>query len=146
MFWPPLHKRIIVSWKLCLNLCFLKWLRPSLSLVIKLNSFKTVKIEKKIWERLYEIKYFFLKEWNTLRGSKTKVWVIRFNNSKREKRIFEKVMLCLNKGKIDHSSCSIWYTFYWNEIKKTFWMFIFENSMKETNFSVTNSKLNSLKV
>ena len=36
IFWPQLHKGFIVSWKLCLNLCSLKWLRPSLSLVISL--------------------------------------------------------------------------------------------------------------
>ena len=34
--WPQLHKGFIVSWRLCLNLCYLKWLRPSLSLVISL--------------------------------------------------------------------------------------------------------------
>ena len=34
--WPQLHKGFIVSWKLCLNLCSLRWLRPSLSLVISL--------------------------------------------------------------------------------------------------------------
>ena len=33
---PQLHKELIKSWKLCLNLCPCKWLRPSLSLEIKL--------------------------------------------------------------------------------------------------------------
>ena len=34
--WSQLHKGFNVSWKLCLNLCSLKWLKPSLSLVISL--------------------------------------------------------------------------------------------------------------
>ena len=34
--WPQLHKGFNVSWKLCLNLCSLRWLKPSLSLVISL--------------------------------------------------------------------------------------------------------------
>ena len=65
--WPQLHKGSIVSWKLCLNLCSLKWLRPSLSLVISL-------IPSGLWiwkKELGEVcKYFFLKDWNTLRVSK----------------------------------------------------------------------------
>ena len=36
----------------------------------KFNSFRIVNIKKRIWGRLYEIKYFFLKDWNTLRVSK----------------------------------------------------------------------------
>ena len=58
-----------------------------------------------------------------------------------KKRIFEKVMLCLNKGNIALSSGSIWYTSYWNEMKKVFWMFIFENFIKETKFSAPTTKL-----
>ena len=34
--WPQLHKGFNVCWKLSLNLCSLKWLKPSLSLVISL--------------------------------------------------------------------------------------------------------------
>ena len=44
-------------------------------------------------------------------------------------------MLCFNKGNIAHSSCSIWCTSYRNEIKKVFWVLIFEK------FSVPTSKL-----
>ena len=33
---PQLHKGLIESWKLCLNLCSRKWLRPSRNLVIYL--------------------------------------------------------------------------------------------------------------
>ena len=44
-----------------------------------------------------------------------------------KKGIIEKVILCLNKGNIAFSSGSICCTFYKNEMKKVFWMFIFEN-------------------
>ena len=44
--------------------------------------------------------------------------------------MFEKVMLYLNKGNIDHSSCSIRCTSYTNDIKKEIWMIIFENFTK----------------
>ena len=32
---PQLHSRFNVSWKPCLNLCSLRWLKPSLSLIIR---------------------------------------------------------------------------------------------------------------
>ena len=57
-----------------------------------------------------------------------------------KKEFFEKVMLCLSKGNIVHSSCCIWCTSYKNKIKKVFWMFIFENFIKETKFSVPTTK------
>ena len=53
-------------------------------------------------------------------------------------------MLCLNKGNIADSSCSIWCTSYKNEVKKVFWMLIFENFLKETKFSVATTKLKGL--
>ena len=70
--WPQLHKEFIVSWKLYLNLCSLKWLRPSLSLVISLIPLG-LRISKQNLGKSFEIKYFFLKVWNTLRNSKTGV-------------------------------------------------------------------------
>ena len=62
----------------------------------------------------------------------------------RKKRILEKVMPCLNKGNIALSSDSIWCTSYRNEMKKVFWMFIFENFIKETKFPVPTTKLEGL--
>ena len=49
-------------------------------------------------------------------------------------------MLCLNKGNIAHSSCSMWCTSYRNEIKNVFWMFIFEKFTKETKFAVPTTE------
>ena len=53
-------------------------------------------------------------------------------------------MLCLNKGNIALNSDSIWCTSERNEIKKVFWMFVFENFIKETKFFVTTTKLEGL--
>ena len=61
-----------------------------------------------------------------------------------EKNFFEKVMLCLNKGNITLSYGSTWCTSYRNEMEKVFWMFIFENFIKETKFSVPTTKLEGL--
>ena len=58
----------------------------------KFNSSRIVTTKKKIRWRSYEMKYFFLKDWNTLRVSKIGVLVIPFNNSRCKKRIFEKVI------------------------------------------------------
>ena len=41
-------------------------------------------------------------------------------------------------------SCSIWCTFYRNEIKKVFWMLIFEKFIKEKKFSIPTTKLKGL--
>ena len=58
-------------------------------------------------------------------------------------------MLCLNKGNVALSYGSIWWTSYRNEMKKVFWMFIFENLIKKTKFSVPSwrdSRPNSLHI
>ena len=68
-----------------------------------------------------------------------------FNNSRWKKRTFEKVMICLNKRNMALSFGSIWCTSYRNQMKKVFWMFIFENFVKETKFSVPTTKLEGLK-
>ena len=73
IFWPQLHNGFVVSWKLCLNLCSLKWLRPSLSLVIDLIPLGFWISKKYFGGRSYEFKYFFLKDGNTLRVSKIRV-------------------------------------------------------------------------
>ena len=67
-----------------------------------------------------------------------------FNNSRWKKRIFEKGTLCFNKRDIALSSDSIWCTSYRNEMKRVFWMFIFENFIKDTKFSVPTTKLEGL--
>ena len=49
-------------------------------------------------------------------------------------------MLCLYKGNTAEGSCSIGCTSFRNEIKKVFWVFIFEKFIKETKFSVKETK------
>ena len=59
--WPQLHKGFIVSWKLCLNLCSLKWLRPSLSLVISLIPLGLWISKKEFGEGRMKVSIFSLK-------------------------------------------------------------------------------------
>ena len=53
-------------------------------------------------------------------------------------------MICLNKGDIALSSGGIWCKSYRNEMKKVFWMFIYENFTKETKSPVPVTKLEGL--
>ena len=131
--------RFNVSWKLWLNLFSLKWLSPSLSLVISLIPLGLWQ-SKKIWRRSFENNYFSLKDWNTLRVSKIGVSLIPFSKAD-GKKSFLKLMLCLNKGNNAHSFCSMWCTSYGNETKIVLPMLIFENCVKETKFSPSMTKL-----
>ena len=60
MSWPQLHKGFIISWKLCLNLCSLKWLRPNLSLVISLNPLGLWQSKKEFGEGRMKLNIFSL--------------------------------------------------------------------------------------
>ena len=59
--WLQLHKGFIVSWKLCFNLCSLKWLRPSLSLVISLIPLGLWQSKKEFGEGRMKLSIFSLK-------------------------------------------------------------------------------------
>ena len=59
--WQQLHKGFIVSWKLCLNLCSLKWLRPSLSLVISLIPLGLWQSKEEFGGGRMKLSIFFLK-------------------------------------------------------------------------------------
>ena len=141
--WPQLHKGFNVSWKLCLNLCSLKWLRPSLSLVISLIPLGLRISKTEFGEGRMKLSIFSLKTEILLKflrlGSKLFHSIITDG-----KKFLKKNMLFLNNENIGHSSCKIWCTSYRNEIKKVFWMFIFENFIKETKFSVPTTKLEGL--
>ena len=69
---------------------------------------------------------FSLKMKYFVKVSKTWIKVFQFNNSrlkkkkKKKKKNHEKVMLCLYKGNVALSSCSILCTSYLNDIKKVF--------------------------
>ena len=131
-----------------MNLCFLKCLRPSLSLVISLIPCGLWRSKKAFGEGLMKLIIFSLKMKYFVKVSKTWIKVFLFNNSrwkkkkkKKKKKNHEKVMLCLYKGNVALSSCSILCTSYLNDIKKVFWMFIFKNFVKETKFVVPTTKL-----
>ena len=59
--WPQLHKGFIASWKLCLNSSSLKWLRPSLSLVISLIPLGLWMSKKEFGESYMKVSIFSLK-------------------------------------------------------------------------------------
>ena len=85
-----------------MNLCSLKWLRPNLNLVISLipSGLRISKTE--FGECRMKLKTEILLEFLRLRS---KLFHSIIADGK--KRIFEKVMLCLNKGNIAFSSGSI---------------------------------------
>ena len=105
-----MSRRRIASGKLCLNLCSLKWLRPSLSLIKSLIPLRFSQSKKEFGEGRMKLSNFSLKTEILLEF--LILGVIPFGNSRWKKRSFEKVMLCLNKGNIAQSSCSIWCTSY----------------------------------
>ena len=95
--WLQQHKGFIVSWKLCLNLCFLKWLRASLSLVISSTPLGLWQSKKELGEGSYETKYFFLEDWNTVRVSTNRFLDIPLNN-RWKKEFLKKLCFVLIRG------------------------------------------------
>ena len=69
----------------------------------------------------------------TIRRQPLKRLIVR----RMQKRIFEKIKFYIVKRNIIHISCSVWCTFYRNDIKKVLSIFIFENLWN------TNPKLNT---
>ena len=99
---------------LSFSLCYLKWL----SLVISLIPLGLVAMKRIIWGRSYEIKCFFLKDWNTLTVSKMGAKLFHSIIIDGKKEFLKKLCFVSNKGNIAHSSCSIRCSSYRNEIKK----------------------------
>ena len=58
--WPQLHKGLIESWKLCLNLCFLKLLKPIWSHVISLTPLGLWQLWIELGAGLLKWRIFFL--------------------------------------------------------------------------------------
>ena len=103
---PQLHKRLIESWNLCLNLCSHKWLTPSLMSCNKFDSFWIMTVVGRIWIWSYEFKNLFFK-FSKTRSSLEGWMVIPFNISWWEKRVFEKsYVFCIGKRNIIHIYCS----------------------------------------
>ena len=102
----------------------------------RINSFRILTIKKRILWRSYGIKYCFLKDWNSLNVSKTRVYVVPFNNSRWKKRTFEIVMFVLTRRILP--IVIVAYTVLLTEmrLKRYFECSIFENLIKETRISV----------
>ena len=56
-----LHKGLIKSWKLCLNLCSRKWIKPKQSLVIRFYAFRITRDIHRIRGWWYELHHVLLK-------------------------------------------------------------------------------------
>ena len=93
----------------------------------KFDSFLTMTVAGKILKWSHELKDIFFK---VDPGSRLFHSVITVGE-----KVFEKNMLCVEKRNGIHISCSIWCTFYRNDIKKVFRVFIFEIFLKNTRFS-----------
>ena len=118
----------------------LKWLRPSVSLVISLLSLGLW--QKEFGEGRMKLSIFSLKTETLLEflklGSKLFHSIIADGKNEFLKNLYFVLTLWILP------TCSIWCTSYKNEIKKVFWMLIFENLIKGTKFSVATTKLKGL--
>ena len=118
----------------------LKWLRPSVSLVISLISLGLW--QKEFGEGRMKLSIFSLKTETLLEflklGSKLFHSIIADGKNEFLKNLYFFLTLWILP------TCSIWCTSYKNEIKKVFWMLIFENLIKGTKFSVATTKLKGL--
>ena len=63
---PQLQNGFKESWKLCLNLCSRKWLKPSRSLVINLIPLGLWQLKRLLADGLISFRILFLKCWNFL--------------------------------------------------------------------------------
>ena len=106
----------------------------------KFDSFRIVNIKKRIWGRSYEIKYFSLKTEIFLEflilGSKLFHSIIAVG----KKEFSKKLCFVLRRGTLP----LVLVAYGMILIGMRFWVFIFENFIKETKFSVPTTKLERL--
>ena len=95
---PHEQKGFRVSWKLCLNLCSRKWLRPRRSLVMYFVFFQLWQLNTLFRDGLINFNKFFLETLRpaVLRGLGFKLFHSITVDGK--KRIFEKVIFSLKKS------------------------------------------------
>ena len=55
------YERVKASWKLCLNLCFRKWLRTQVQPGKEFNAFRTVSVVHTIWGWSWKFQNYILK-------------------------------------------------------------------------------------
>ena len=76
---PQQHNGFNVYWKLCLILCYLKWIKPCLSKSCnKTNSSRAMTTINKVWKWPHEIKNIAFKNQKALRLSKMRIYVVPF--------------------------------------------------------------------
>ena len=87
---PQSQIRFKQSWKLCLNLCSLKWLIPTLSLVISLIPLWSPQSKTLLGEGLTNFTILFLGTAKVIELGR--ISIVPFNDCGRKKRVFEKVV------------------------------------------------------
>ena len=96
---PQLQNGFKESWKVCLNLCSRKWLKPSRSLVINLIPLGLWQLKKLLVDGLINFRILFLKILRLLEFLYVIIRLITFCNCWREETVFfKKICLVLKKG------------------------------------------------
>ena len=85
---PQLQNGFKESWKLCLNLCSRKWLKPSRSLVINLIPLGLWQLKRLLADGLINFRIIFLKILKLLEFLMLWSSLFPFYNSWREERVF----------------------------------------------------------
>ena len=85
---PQLQNGFKESWKLCLNLCSRKWLKPSRSLVINLIPLGLWQLKRLLADGLINFRILFLKILKLLEFLMLWSSLFPFYNSWREERVF----------------------------------------------------------
>ena len=95
---PQLQNGFKESWKLCLNLCSRKWLKPSRSLVINLIPLGLWQLKRLLADGLINFRILFLKILKLLEF--LMLWSSLFHSIivDGKKQFFKKVCLVLKKG------------------------------------------------
>ena len=95
---PQLQNGFKESWKLCLNLCSRKWLKPSRSLVINLIPLGLWQLKRLLADGLINFRILFLKILKLLEF--LMLWSSLFHSIKVDgkKELFKKECLVLKKG------------------------------------------------
>ena len=108
--------RLSVSKMLCLNLCSLKWLRPTQTWERKISSFRWLTLKTSLLQGLIKFKIFFLKvEYGgVLRISKSKLFHSTNTDKKRNK---EKVIPYFKLGNHQVLTIFFWYELLFEGIK-----------------------------
>ena len=113
-----LQIEIIVSKKICLKFCSLKWLRPTRRRMRKNESFWMADVKNIITTRSYKFQNLFLKNKTWRRVTNINIKLIPFNYWWwKKKELRKKLFLTLNWGIPNLWLFLLWYVLLFEEIK-----------------------------